>query len=310
MKSLWLMFRHRVLGIILLVGVTGSAEAVSYVYTQIDVPGANRTEAYGINNNGQIVGSFFDDTGQYGFLKDGDNYTIIDVAPSGTDALGLNDVLQIVGYADNLGFVKDGNIIEPIDIFSSSGFTVARDINNTEIIVGNFNDVTGTHGFVKDGESVTPVDGPNALYTEVTGINDNGDIVGNYISPGGQFIAFTQSGSIFSVVDVPGATVTGAHGINLFGQIVGTFRDSNDIAHGFVMNGAEIYSLDVAGAVSANFTQARGINDFGSVVGWFDGADGMIHGFLATPVPVPATAWLFTSGLLGLVGISRRKKAA
>jgi hypothetical protein len=29
-----------------------------------------------------------------------------------------------------------------------------------------------------------------------------------------------------------------------------------------------------------------------------------------TPVPIPAAAWLFGSGLLGLIGISRRKKAA
>jgi hypothetical protein len=28
------------------------------------------------------------------------------------------------------------------------------------------------------------------------------------------------------------------------------------------------------------------------------------------PVPVPAAVWLFASGLLGLVGIARRKKAA
>jgi hypothetical protein len=34
---------------------------------------------------------------------------------------------------------------------------------------------------------------------------------------------------------------------------------------------------------------------------------GEIRGFL-TPVPVPAAAWLFGSGLLGLVGLARRKK--
>jgi hypothetical protein len=30
----------------------------------------------------------------------------------------------------------------------------------------------------------------------------------------------------------------------------------------------------------------------------------------ASPVPVPAAIWLFGSGLLGLVGVSRRKRAA
>jgi hypothetical protein len=31
--------------------------------------------------------------------------------------------------------------------------------------------------------------------------------------------------------------------------------------------------------------------------------------YLIAPVPIPATAWLFGSGLLGLVGMARRKKA-
>jgi hypothetical protein len=29
-----------------------------------------------------------------------------------------------------------------------------------------------------------------------------------------------------------------------------------------------------------------------------------------SPVPIPAAVWLFGSGLLGLVGMARRKKAA
>jgi PEP-CTERM motif len=29
---------------------------------------------------------------------------------------------------------------------------------------------------------------------------------------------------------------------------------------------------------------------------------------LLTPVPVPAAVWLFGSGLLGLIGIARKKK--
>lgn len=33
------------------------------------------------------------------------------------------------------------------------------------------------------------------------------------------------------------------------------------------------------------------------------------NAFYSTPVPVPAAAWLFGSGLLGMIGIARRKKA-
>ena len=33
------------------------------------------------------------------------------------------------------------------------------------------------------------------------------------------------------------------------------------------------------------------------------------YDFITTPVPVPAAAWLFGSGLLGLIGVARRKKS-
>jgi hypothetical protein len=33
------------------------------------------------------------------------------------------------------------------------------------------------------------------------------------------------------------------------------------------------------------------------------------YNFITTPVPVPAAVWLFGSGLLGLIGVARRKQA-
>ena len=40
------------------------------------------------------------------------------------------------------------------------------------------------------------------------------------------------------------------------------------------------------------------------------GADVVINNFSATPVPIPAAIWLLGSGLIGLVGIGRRRRAA
>jgi probable HAF family extracellular repeat protein len=73
-------------------------------FTQIDVPGAMFTAAFGINNRGQIVGVFADaGSVAHGFLLDNGNFTQIDVpqinfpgAP-GTQAFGIRERGQIVG---------------------------------------------------------------------------------------------------------------------------------------------------------------------------------------------------------------------
>ena len=59
-----------------------------------------------------------------------------------------------------------------------------------------------------------------------------------------------------------------------------------------------------------NITIAQAINDSGQIVGGGT-INGQTHAFLMTPtaVPVPAAVWLFCSGLLGLVGVARRKAA-
>ena len=82
-----------------------SASATTYKYTQIDWLGATRTEAYGINDTGQIVGTSYDGMGSHGFLRIGGTFTPVDV-PAGTNtaAEGINSAGQIVGsYYDSTG---------------------------------------------------------------------------------------------------------------------------------------------------------------------------------------------------------------
>jgi hypothetical protein len=68
-------------------------------YTTLDVPGSGETDAFGINDAGQIVGSFFDDSGFHGFLLDVDgSYTTLDVPGANqTEAHGINNVGIIAG---------------------------------------------------------------------------------------------------------------------------------------------------------------------------------------------------------------------
>ena len=75
-------------------------EAFGLTFTTIDVPGAIRTLATGINASGNIVGWFQDPKGIiHGFLLSEGRFTTID-APGATHtvALGINARRQIVGH--------------------------------------------------------------------------------------------------------------------------------------------------------------------------------------------------------------------
>jgi probable HAF family extracellular repeat protein len=89
-------------------------------FTQIDVPGAIGlpitigTVASGINDAGQIVGSFSDSTGDHGFLDVGGSFTQIDVpGATSTDVFGINDAGQIVGRFF-LNFGSHGFVATPV----------------------------------------------------------------------------------------------------------------------------------------------------------------------------------------------------
>jgi probable HAF family extracellular repeat protein len=73
-----------------------------YTFTTLDDPSGG-TEAYGINDFGQIVGLYFDASNHaHGFLYTGGTFTTLD-DPSATSTLaqGINDNGQIVGlYVD------------------------------------------------------------------------------------------------------------------------------------------------------------------------------------------------------------------
>ncbi len=97
--------RHRamvpLLGLVLVLAAPRAALPQAFTFTQFDVPfpGAVSTEAFGINNAGQIVGVFTEPGALHGFLFDGgDTFTRIDV-PGGinTFARGINTAGQIVG---------------------------------------------------------------------------------------------------------------------------------------------------------------------------------------------------------------------
>lgn len=118
-------------------------------------------------------------------------------------------------------------------------------------------------------------------------------------------VAFTLTATGFSSTFTP----TGASFAFIDGEYTGSFTIGSLLSGTFA-------SLTISGPVSQPSISAAVTYTGGSLQGNLTGGQlelatsgngGGVAGKLGAVVPVPAAAWLFGSGLLGLVGIARRR---
>jgi probable HAF family extracellular repeat protein len=197
------------------------------------VPGTVQTLVNGIENNGRIVGAYYeaDNKGAHGFLYFHGAFTTLD--------------------------------------FPSATFTIAHGINDPGDIVGEFGDGAGySHGFVYRGSRFTQIDISGAVSTVAEAVNNPGDIVGHFLDKNGHRHGFIYSKKgISQVIDVPfaGVTDTFVNGINSSGVIVGSYVDRAG-THGFVDIVGVFTGFDAPGVPPTIGTFVRGINDNGDFV--------------------------------------------
>ena len=157
--------------------------------TRIDVPGASNTRPIGIDNHGQIAGSYIDDKRAiHGFLRDRNgSFTTIDVPGALlTDVFDINDRGQMVGiYLDSggrvHGFRRDrSGAIATIDAPGTS-LNRARGINNRGQVAIDGIIRLRHHSFVLDGGRYTEIKPPGAISGATpSDIDDRGRVVGGF----------------------------------------------------------------------------------------------------------------------------------
>jgi probable HAF family extracellular repeat protein len=159
----------------------------------INVPDARGTTPSGINDRGDIVGSYRDQAGAtHAFLYSQGEYTSFDVPASWgnqTAALDINAQGEIVGRYQTgptvRMFLLSRGEFTPIDVpdaVSTGAMQNGAGINARGEIVGQFVDSLGrVHGFVRDQHgNYEPIDIPGALETRAVGIDDSGNVIGRY----------------------------------------------------------------------------------------------------------------------------------
>ncbi len=285
--------------------VVGSSAA--FTFTTIDVPGANNTEARGINREGQIVGFYGrpEGSGAEGFLLDQGVFTTIDF-PGAVDTL-LTDITgrgKVLGFytaagthrsalsrhpftimwplfprgdVTSHGFLLHHGVFMPFDVPGSME-TVPLDFNGQREIVGGYVDTSSAlHAFLLKDGTFSTIDVPGAADTQASGINSGGQIVGTYDDGTIAHGFLRQPNGTFTTIDVPGALHTLATSINGHGQIVGFYYSPK--AHGFLLDQGVFTTIDVPGAEVTFPWKIKGKR----IVGGYQDFNGFTHGFLATP---------------------------
>lgn len=197
-------------------------------WTTIDA--GTSTDAFGISNDGRIVGSYLSGTQRRGYLR--------------------------AANGDLTAFV-----------FPGASATYAYGVNTAGTVVGAYDDVDGKrHGFVRTAAGVfTTRDVPGAISTTLYGINDAGRIVGTYLD----FNSFTH-GLIFEpsgalqIFDSPEATATYGYGINTTGVVSAGYNGRGVLRN---PDGYFIDSLLCAIAVPSDGASWVRLNDFNDLTG-------------------------------------------
>lgn len=267
--------------------------ASQYTYTKIMYPGSSWTEVAGINDAGQIVGTYSVVSGVvHGFTYQNGVYSTFNVPGMAHNYLfGINDAGQIVGGVSEIlprgpyhATLFSGGAWNLYDFPGNE--TDGRAINAFGHIAGIYNAGYGTpdHGFMKVGDVYTSIDYPGASVTYVFGLNDAGYVTGTYRDVQGMLRGFTYYQGVFASLTYPGATETYLGGINNSNTAVGWKVEGGKV-HSFAVNGGSYRPVIVPFATAAN-TKARAINDLGQVVGTYTSSDCPVGcAFLATPAP-------------------------
>jgi len=190
----------------------------------IDDPNGTKTQGYGINNAGEVVGYYFNSSGlDQGFLYKAGTFT--DIGPTG-------DV------------------------------SIANAINAKGLIVGAFFDPnTGVqHGFLLEGTKYTTLE-PSACVsgTQAWGINNKDEITLYCVNSAGDDDAYItkDKGKTYTKIDDKKEVSTIAHKIDNSGDIDGTLVESSGAEDGFLYYKGKFYLFDDP---NGSATRGDGIN--------------------------------------------------
>jgi probable HAF family extracellular repeat protein len=167
-------------------------------FTDLNVPGADGTYAWGINDAGTVAGYYFNSSGFFGYTYAGGTYTSFSVP--------------------------------------GAAITAAYDINNAGHMAGQYQMTYAgpIQSFLFNGTNYVDIAVPGASMTQAWGLNDLDQVVGVFmLAEGGDLHNFLYDGTDYLTFDLTDERFSFAYGVNNAGLIVGNVVDRNFNATGY-----------------------------------------------------------------------------
>jgi probable HAF family extracellular repeat protein len=280
--------------------------------------GDTASYAYGINNNGVIVGT----SRTTPLPGDGDERAVrfnVGAAPTnlgvgtgsngyGASASDLNDAGQIVGgrlsgfnyvpfVRSTSGVVTTFTLPAPYNLYGE-----ARAINSAGAAVGYSGSPAGDSGFIRAADgTMTAVghDSPALPYSYAWDLNDVGQVVGEGFNAAGDYRAFVwKDGTATDLGTLPGFGSSEAYGINNLGDVVGRVEPPDfpkGSTHAFVYANGVMRDLNSLIAAGSGYvvTEARAINGGGAIAAVATSAAGITRAVLLVPNAPVAGQYVF-----------------
>jgi uncharacterized membrane protein len=258
-------------------------------FAELNFPNATDVSAFGINNKGDIVGTYLPSGGNgfvQGFLfRDGSVTTFNHPGAQYTNPLDINNEGWITGwYSVNANLTGYGEAYGFFHTIAAPGAvdTLPTHENDRGDIVGEAiypgPNAGVSRAFIYKHGHFTLFAVPGSESTSISAINDSGNVTGDYVDGSGIHGFLLSHGKLLKF-DVPGEISTTPTGMNNRGEIVGTYQDPTTFkVHGFLYDNGKFTTIDEPNAT--NGTYPEDINDKGQIVGFYYGSNADSHGFL------------------------------
>lgn len=258
----------------------------SYVIYDLGTLGAPSSEAFSINDSGQVTGSsnHADGPDRHAFIYSGG--PLIDLGTlGGTSSIGfgINNLGQVTGTStinrfDADAFLYSGGILT--NIGTPLGNSIAYSINDAGQVAG-FRSSGGSadyHAFIRTGGIYQDLPNLGAGNSFATAINQAGAAAGYSGLAGSGFEhAFLYENSVTLDLGTLGGNNSEGWAINASKQVAGQSQVADTSIHAFIGSASGLVDLGTLGGLNSF---GRGINDAGEVVGSSDLGSGGQHPFL------------------------------